>query len=430
MKITKYIILATITCMFMVSCSEEGFITTETLQRSKEITKSDDVISTASLPQPILDYITSNYPNIMVQKAEVESNGNYEVTLENNLELIFNSNGEFLGIDDDEHDDYGDSYINPANLPQIILDFITTNYPGETIEEAEIENNNNYEVELSNDLTLVFDENGNFLGIGVDHNDMDEANDDNEDDYSNINPSDLPQLVLDYITTNYPDETIIQAEIEDNGYFEVTLNNGIELYFDSEGNFISAEDENGEENIDPASLPQIILDYIMTNYPNETIIDAELESNGEYEVTLSNGLELYFDENGNFLREEDDDNDFDDDDCLNCTQQQVLDILTTCSDWVVDELELNGNDLEDNYIGYTFNFSSDGTLTVQESSNNFSGTWSSSGSGENIIIVINIPSLPDFNANWELHEIEKEDGESEIELKLGEDELEFESTCN
>lgn len=305
MNTFRYIMLAAMTCLFMISCSEKGLITEETLNLTQETTKSDDVISSASLPQSVLNYITSNYPNIMIYKAEVENNGNYEVTLANTVELIFDSNGEFLGIDDDEgNDDYGDFHIEIANLPQSILDFITTNYPNEIIEEAEIENNGNFEVELSTDITLVFDENGNFLGMGVDHTDMDNEYDDDEEDYSNIDPSDLPQQILDYIASNYSSETIIQAEVEDNGYFEVTLSNGMELYFDAESNLISSEDENGEDDenhIDPAMLPQMILDYIATYYPDETIDKAEIEDNGEYEITLSNGLELYFDENGNFL---------------------------------------------------------------------------------------------------------------------------------
>jgi hypothetical protein len=150
----------------------------------------------------------------------------------------------------------------------------------------------------------------------------------------------------------------------------------------------------------------------------------------EVTVTSLDALEDFIDDAEDDC-DEDDDFDFDDDDCQNCTEEQVLDILTACTDWSVDKLELNDNDLEDNYIGYTFNFSTDGTVTVQNSTETFSGTWSASGSGQSITVIIDISSLPDFNASWNLHEIEQSGTESKVDLRLpNDDRLRFESTCN
>ena len=116
---------------------------------------------------------------------------------------------------------------------------------------------------------------------------------------------------------------------------------------------------------------------------------------------------------------------------MGCSQQQVLDILTTCTDWTVDKLELNDtSDLEDNYVGYTFNFSNDGTITVQNGGTNHSGTWNSSGMGQNMNVVINIATLPDFNNTWNLHEIEQNGSENNVDLRRMNDRLRFESTCN
>lgn len=58
-----------------------------------------------------------------------------------------------------------DDYINTAALPQAILNYISTNYPNNTIREAEVEDNNNYEVELNNGTELIFDQQGNFLEL-------------------------------------------------------------------------------------------------------------------------------------------------------------------------------------------------------------------------------------------------------------------------
>lgn len=128
--------------------------------------------------------------------------------------------------------------------------------------------------------------------------------------------------------------------------------------------------------------------------------------------------------------DEDDDNDYNDDDCDNCTTNDLEALFADCAEWTVDDFELNDNDIEDQYNGYVFNFESDGTITVTENSNTITGTWSVSGSGNNIDFVIDIPSLPDFNGTWDLHEIEQESGEVKFELEMGENELEFESDCN
>jgi hypothetical protein len=201
--------------------------------------RADSSIKTATLPQAILDYISTNYPDITVKKSEIEDNENYEVKLNNGVELIFDGEGAFLGVDDDGENNFDDTHLNISELPQILLDFIATNYPNEIIDEAELENNGNYEIELENEAILIFEADGNFLGIGEDENGGDETN---------VEAASLPQPILDYLSANYPDKTIIEAELEKNGTYEVTLSNGIEITFDSNGTFLEAEDGNGEEN--------------------------------------------------------------------------------------------------------------------------------------------------------------------------------------
>ncbi|MGB5647770.1 hypothetical protein [Muriicola sp.] len=129
--------------------------------------------------------------------------------------------------------------------------------------------------------------------------------------------------------------------------------------------------------------------------------------------------------------DEDDDYDYNDDDCDNCSTEQLTDFLTNCDGWMVDDIRRNGMDLEDQYEGYTFTFDTDGTITVDTGSESISGTWESSGAGNNIIVTISIPDLTDFNGDWMLHEVEQEEGEVIVELELeNDDELEFLSNCN
>ncbi|MBT8287173.1 MAG: hypothetical protein HKN00_05865 [Flavobacteriaceae bacterium] len=126
--------------------------------------------------------------------------------------------------------------------------------------------------------------------------------------------------------------------------------------------------------------------------------------------------------------DEDDDFDYNDDDCDSCTTDELSSILTSCSDWIVDKLERNDMDLEDQYTGYLFNFFNDGTISVDTGSNTYPGTWTSAGSGNNIVVTIDIPALPDCNDAWLLHEIEQ-GAETDVDLRLGDDRLRFETDC-
>ncbi|NJW53079.1 PepSY-like domain-containing protein [Salinimicrobium oceani] len=245
MKNLKFFSLILVSLLVFSSCSndDDGGETGGEVDLNLTAARSDNHVNTAALPQAILDYITTNYPNNTIWKAEIEDNNNYEVELNDETELIFDQQGNFLGIDDDDDDDFGDEDVAAGDLPAAVRDFISTYFPNATVEEAERENNGNYEVELSNDVELIFDADGNFLGRAED-----DDNDDRDDE--DIAIDDLPQAVRDYITANYPDYSIIEAEKEDDGTYEVTLNNGLELHFDAQGNFLEADDHNGDDDDD------------------------------------------------------------------------------------------------------------------------------------------------------------------------------------
>jgi hypothetical protein len=59
------------------------------------------------------------------------------------------------------------------------------------------------------------------------------------------------------------------------------------------------------------------------------------------------------------------------------------------------------------------------------------GTWSTSGSGNYLSVVINIPDLPYCNNNWVLREIQSYSGETRIDFRLGDaDRLRYIKNCN
>jgi hypothetical protein len=165
---------------------------------------------------------------------------------------------------------------------------------------------------------------------------------------------------------------------------------------------------------------------ITIDFPITVILadNSEININNfiELETTIENAIDSC---------DEDDDYDYEDDDCDNCTPLEVENLLTSCSNWEVDKLERNGTDYDDVYEGYVFNFFSDGTINVYWNSTSVDGTWVTSGSGNNLEIIIDVPALPLCNNNWILHQIENCSDESKIDLRVGNDDrLRYENDCN
>lgn len=191
--------------------------------------------------------------------------------------------------------------------PVAIDDYVEHHYPHlyivhvalEDVEEEEIFEV--YIVELSEDILLFFDLEGNFL--------TEEAEvDEEEEEYLSFD--DLPEEIIAYLEDEYPEAEVVEIIQEFNGNYEVVLDNGIELYFDEEGEILYEEDEGyygddpEEEDIPISELPTAIVDYINSNYPTATIIQADLLTNDGYKVHITDDIELYFDEEGEFVGSE------------------------------------------------------------------------------------------------------------------------------
>lgn len=215
----------------------------------------------------------------------------------------------------------------------------------------------------------------------------------------NVEDDDIECLDIQYpITASIFNQT---TELFDN----LSITSDLQLY-----NFI--EDLDSDDIVD-ISFP---LEVVLFDGSKQSVLNLD-----ELEEVIDNAKDSC---------DEDDDFDYNDDDCDNCNTSQLADLLTGCTDWSVDKLERNDQDLEDAYAGYQFNFAVDGTMTAATNTNSFSGTWESSGSGNSIAVTLNIPNLGDFNATWVLHEIEQSGSENEVDLRLGDDRLRFESNCS
>ena len=107
----------------------------------------------------------------------------------------------------------------------------------------------------------------------------------------------LPSPAKEFINTNYPGEKISYTVVDDDLIrpdYTVRLANGVEIQFDSNG---ALEKISARTGVPAAVVPVQIADYVKANYPEAVIIDYET-GRREYDVELSNGLELKF--NGKF----------------------------------------------------------------------------------------------------------------------------------
>ena len=110
-----------------------------------------------------------------------------------------------------------------------------------------------------------------------------------------IDKSQLPKAAQEFIDSHFADADLLYAK-EDSyilfSSYEVMLSGGVKLEFSNKGNW---EEVNCRESAVPAAIiPQPIKDYVVKNHAGESIVAIE-KDHSNYEVRLSNSLELKFD---------------------------------------------------------------------------------------------------------------------------------------
>lgn len=126
--------------------------------------------------------------------------------------------------------------------------------------------------------------------------------DDDEDSVDEIiNIEDTPQEIKDYLAIHFPGDSTVRVvrDTDDRPItYEVILQSGVQLDFSEDYRVTEIESATA---LPDSVIPEPIRDYVSTNYPDRSIIKWELE-NGEQTVKLDDNLELVFDESGTFLR--------------------------------------------------------------------------------------------------------------------------------
>lgn len=115
----------------------------------------------------------------------------------------------------------------------------------------------------------------------------------NTDGGKAISPGKLPQAALQTINTHLPGRKKAIAKVESELFsksYTVIFTNGEKIEFDGRGRWTEVK---CKRSAVPASLvPAQIAQYIRANYPDCRIL--EIERDDEYEVKLSNHVEVTF----------------------------------------------------------------------------------------------------------------------------------------
>lgn len=118
--------------------------------------------------------------------------------------------------------------------------------------------------------------------------------------FGHAQKSELPEMVSAYVSQLFPNEKIKTVKVDkvDNWEtYEIKMSGGTELSFDENNQPTEIKCQNG---IPASALPLNIAGYVTKNHPNIKIVEYEMDEEG-HEVELENGDELEFDPEGNFV---------------------------------------------------------------------------------------------------------------------------------
>lgn len=122
------------------------------------------------------------------------------------------------------------------------------------------------------------------------------------DNDKSITFAQLPSSAQQFINSYFPKVSIALIKMENDIFdksYEVIFTNGDKVDFDRKGVWKELDCKYSEVPSDV--IPAQIRSYVQKNYPNLKIVSIEKEDRRNYEVKLSNGLDLTFDSKYNLI---------------------------------------------------------------------------------------------------------------------------------
>ena len=120
----------------------------------------DRIIPAEQLPAAAKTFIQKTFPGQTVSYAKIDFDGRkkYEVRLSNGTEVEFDKNGNWDKVDCNY------SAVPASLVPATIANYVKTHFAGAKVVKIDKERHG-YDVELSNDLELKFNKQGQLMNI-------------------------------------------------------------------------------------------------------------------------------------------------------------------------------------------------------------------------------------------------------------------------
>ena len=116
----------------------------------------------------------------------------------------------------------------------------------------------------------------------------------NADNDKPISVNALPAKAQTLLNQHFNGQNVMLATIESgviSRSYDVILKNGTKLEFDKKGNLTEIDCK--QATVPAQLIPQAIKEYVKDNYAGQSVKKFEIKRN-EYEIELSNGLDLTF----------------------------------------------------------------------------------------------------------------------------------------
>ena len=131
------------------------------LMQSLSSFADDRVIPTQQLPAAAQTFVQNTFPGKGIAYATIDRDfgkTTYDVRLNDGTEVDFDAKGTWDKVD------CGLSAVPAQLVPTAIADYVKANFAGAKIVKIDKERHG-YDIELSNDLELKFNKQGQFIGI-------------------------------------------------------------------------------------------------------------------------------------------------------------------------------------------------------------------------------------------------------------------------
>lgn len=113
--------------------------------------------------------------------------------------------------------------------------------------------------------------------------------------------ADPTTAINQFVKTHFPEATVLYMQ-RDGGEYEVRLNDNTELEFNRKGEWkkIDCEHSTVYFNVPDAIVPQEILNYVKSNFPDNGITKIDKDYSN-WEIELDNHLEVKFNKRFNVI---------------------------------------------------------------------------------------------------------------------------------